>query len=127
MKKINIVFVTFFILILASCTTTKVVTPGNKESGSGKTVEMTIDAFNFGFTASQVTINKGDKVKIKFTSSSGTHGLAIPEFGISAGPVSPGQEEIVEFVADKSGSFDYFCNIPCGSGHGGMRGKLIVG
>ena len=93
---------------------------------TGKVVDITIEAFNFGFTQSPATISKGDKVRITFTSSSGTHGLAIPDFGVTLGPVSPGEQETVEFVADKAGSFAYFCNVPCGPGHKSMRGMLTV-
>jgi cytochrome c oxidase subunit 2 len=31
-----------------------------------------------------------------------------------------------EFVASKKGTFSYRCSIPCGHGHGGMEGTLIV-
>lgn len=99
-------------------------TPPSQQAGPVK--ELNIDAFNWGFTESDVTINKGDLVRLRFTSSSGTHGIAIPSAGISVGPVSPGQERIVEFVAQESGPLDYFCNVPCGQGHSGMRGQLII-
>jgi cytochrome c oxidase subunit 2 len=96
------------------------------ETKSGSIVDITINSFNFGFTATPATINKGDKVRLKLTSTNCIHGIAIPGFGISVGPVSPGEEKTVEFIADKSGSFDYFCNVPCGSGHRSMRGTLTV-
>ena len=31
-----------------------------------------------------------------------------------------------EFIADKAGTFTFYCSIPCGRGHGSMHGKLIV-
>lgn len=85
-----------------------------------------INAFNFGFTQDPVTIHKGDHVHLVVSSSEGTHGLMIPDLGIATDEVSPGQEQVVDFVADKAGTFDYFCDVPCGSGHRSMRGQLVV-
>jgi len=31
-----------------------------------------------------------------------------------------------EFVADKVGEFNFFCNVYCGEGHSEMGGKLVV-
>ena len=72
---------------------------------TGATKEITIEAFNWGFTQTPVQINKGDLVRIKLTSTSGTHGFAMPDFRVYANPIKPGQEQVVEFVADKSGTF----------------------
>ncbi len=99
---------------------------GISDSAGGPVKEINIEAYNWGFNQEPVTIKKGDRVRIKLTSSSGTHGIAIPDFGVSSGPVSPGQEEIIEFTADKAGTFVYFCNIPCGQGHSSMRGQLVI-
>ena len=105
---------------------------GQGSSGSGATAgltvkELDIEAYNFGFRVlNDVQINKGDTVKIVLTSSEGTHGLSMPDFNVNMGPVSPGQQQTAEFVADKSGTFDYFCNVPCGPGHSSMRTTLTV-
>jgi len=65
------------------------------------------------------------KVKLNIKSVDVTHGFALPEYGISE-RLPPNQAVDIEFVADKQGTFTFFCNIPCGSGHGAMRGTLIV-
>ena len=54
------------------------------------------------------------------------HGFALPDFGVSVGRLTNGESETVEFVADKTGSFSFFCTVVCGSGHSQMRGTLIV-
>ena len=87
--------------------------------------EFNIVASQFEFTPSTITVNKGDKVKITLTSDDVTHGFAIPEFNVDA-QVSKGEEKTVEFVADKIGTFTFYCSVPCGSGHSEMNGKLIV-
>ena len=32
----------------------------------------------------------------------------------------------IEFTADKQGTFTVFCSVFCGSGHSGMKGKIII-
>jgi len=89
--------------------------------------ELNIEAYNFGFkVVSSVQINKGDTVKLTVTSTEGTHGFAMPDFNVDLSPIGPGESKTMEFVADKSGTFTYFCNVPCGPGHSSMRGSLIV-
>ncbi len=117
-------------LLVAGCTQTKVISPSASNNGgeskAGKIVDMTIAAYNYGFTQSEAAINKGDTVRIKFTSTGGRHGISIPEFGVSSGPASEGEEKIIVFVADKSGNFEYFCNVPRGPGHSTMRGTIVI-
>jgi cytochrome c oxidase subunit 2 len=92
---------------------------------TGETKEFEIIASNWDWTPAQIEVNKGDRVKLKLKSIEGTHGFSLYDFGINERLV-PGKEVEVEFIADKTGRFVYFCNIPCGQGHGGMSGFLIV-
>ncbi len=87
--------------------------------------EFTMTARQWDFTPSTITVNKGDTVKITITSTDVTHGFAISEYGINT-RVSPGTTEVVEFTADKEGTFIFRCSVPCGSGHSGMEGTLVV-
>ena len=54
-----------------------------------------------------------------------THGFSIFEFGVNE-QLTPGKTTTVEFTADLVGEYVFFCTVPCGRGHSGMRGKLIV-
>jgi cytochrome c oxidase subunit 2 len=53
------------------------------------------------------------------------HGIKIAQFGVSEA-LTPGSTSRIEFVADKTGSFSFFCNVSCGAGHSSMAGTLIV-
>lgn len=86
-----------------------------------ETKEFTIKATNFEFDQKELTVNKGDTVKITLVNDSGMHGLEIPDYDVN---VKGG--ETVEFVADQAGTFDFHCSVMCGSGHASMTGKLIV-
>lgn len=92
---------------------------------TGEIKEFEITASNWDWTPAQIEVNKGDRVKLKLKSIEGIHGFALYDFGIDEKLV-PGNEVEVEFIADKQGKFIFFCNIPCGQGHGGMSGFLIV-
>jgi heme/copper-type cytochrome/quinol oxidase subunit 2 len=54
------------------------------------------------------------------------HGIYIDGYDISV-EADPGQTQTLTFVADKSGSFRFRCNVTCGAMHPFMIGKLTVG
>ncbi len=87
--------------------------------------EFTVTARQFAFEPSTLTVDKGDHVRLKVTSADVKHGFAIDEYGINQ-QLTPGQEVTVDFVADKSGEFQFYCSVVCGAGHREMTGKLIV-
>ncbi len=95
-------------------------------STSSGTREFTVEAFRYGFSPDPVTVKQGDTVRITFKARDVTHGVSLPDFGASTPPLAPGDSYTVEFVANKKGSFGYFCNVYCGPGHRGMTGTLIV-
>ena len=89
------------------------------------TREKAMTAKRWEFSPSTVTVAKGQRVVLTITSSDVTHGFSLPDFGVTAKLVA-GQETRVEFTPDKTGSFTFSCNEFCGTGHGSMRGTLIV-
>ncbi len=80
---------------------------------------------NFSFSQSELKVKKGDRVIINFESTDGFHDWSISEFSVHTDRVGAGQKSSVEFVADKTGTFEYYCSV---SSHraAGMVGKLIV-
>ena len=103
--------------------------PGNAE---GKTAapdsnvkEFDMTARKWAFEPSTIAVKEGDKVIINIKSEDVAHGFAIFEFDVNE-KILPGETTRVEFVADKKGEYVFFCSVPCGQGHGGMNGKLIV-
>jgi len=92
---------------------------------SGTTKEINVIAKQWKFEPNSIEVNLNDKVILHIKSVDVTHGIAIPDFGISK-QLSPGSEETIEFVANKKGTFSFFCNVYCGQGHKDMKGELIV-
>ena len=84
-----------------------------------------ITAKSFSFEPSTITVKKGDKVTLNITSVDVTHGFSLSAFGVSE-TLAPNTTKTVTFTADKTGSFSFFCSVFCGSGHGSMKGTLVV-
>lgn len=79
----------------------------------------------FEFSMKEIRVKKGDTVKINFASTEGFHDWKIDEFNAQTQRVQEGDTSSVEFVADKAGTFEYYCSV--GSHRQlGMVGKLIV-
>lgn len=89
------------------------------------TKSFTVTAKQWSFDPATITVKKGDRVQLAIKSIDVAHGFALSAFNVNQN-LEPGQEVTVEFVADKTGSFPFVCSVFCGSGHGGMRGTLIV-
>lgn len=85
----------------------------------------TIEGANFSFSLSEMRVKQGERVKITFVNKSGFHDWKLDEFAISTKQVPAGQQETVEFVADKKGTFEYYCSVGNHRAQG-MVGKLIV-
>ncbi|MCM8779365.1 MAG: cupredoxin domain-containing protein [Candidatus Omnitrophica bacterium] len=87
--------------------------------------EVEVKAFQYGFSPDPIIVNKGEKIRLKVTSTDVTHGILIPEYKINV-TLPPGETKVVEFLADKEGEFMLHCSVYCGIGHGRMHGRLIV-
>lgn len=94
-------------------------------NSGGETKTFDVVAKQFEFNPGTIEVNEGDTVVLKIKSIDTTHGIAIPQFGVSE-TLNPGEEKTVTFVADKKGTYDFYCNVYCGSGHGSMKGTLVV-
>lgn len=84
-----------------------------------------ITAKQWAFEPSTIRVNKGDTVVFNVTSVDVDHGLTLAQFGVDL-KLKSGETKTATFVADKTGSFTFSCHVFCGSGHGSMKGTLIV-
>ncbi len=85
-----------------------------------------VTARNFEYDPGTLHVNRGDTVLISLTSEDVMHGLYVDGYGFAA-QAEPGQPGELSFVADRDGAFHIRCNVPCGSLHPFMIGKLVVG
>lgn len=87
--------------------------------------EFTVKGDNFSFNPSAITLNKGDKVKITFTNIEGFHDFKIDAYGVATKQSKSPATEVLEFTADKAGSFEYYCSVGSHKAQG-MKGTLVV-
>ena len=73
---------------------------------------------------SVLRVKQGEFVRLVIHNADVNHPLYIPEYGIEA--EVPPEGAVVEFVANKKGSFFFLCGSYCGVGHAEMQGTLIV-
>ncbi len=117
MKKYIVIIGIIIILALAGIFTSKYFT--GKVVTQSDIKEFTVKAFRFGYTPDTITVNKGDRVRIIINNTDTLHGIRIPELDLK-------NNNQIEFTADKTGEFVWYCNNMCGKGHMEMKGKLIV-
>lgn len=88
-----------------------------------KTFEVTGKSFEFN--PREIRVKKGDRVRINFTSTEGFHDWTIDGYDLDTKQIQVSQTDSVEFVADKTGTFEYFCSV---GNHRqmGMVGQLVV-
>lgn len=85
-----------------------------------------IEASQFSYSPSVITVNPGDTVTMELVSRDVVHGLYVDGYGVSV-QADPGQTRTLTFVANQAGSFRIRCNVTCGAMHPFMTGRLNVG
>ena len=85
-----------------------------------------IEARQFAYSPSEITVNPGDTVTLQLVSTDVVHGLYIDGYDLSV-ESDPGQTATLSFKANQPGSFRFRCNVTCGAMHPFMIGKLTVG
>ncbi|HYA36757.1 MAG TPA: cupredoxin domain-containing protein [Candidatus Methylomirabilis sp.] len=84
-----------------------------------------IVAKKFDYTPNGITLKKGVPVVLEFTSADVLMGFNSPDLHVRA-DIVPGQVTRVRIVPEKAGTFAFFCDIFCGSGHENMTGTITV-
>ncbi len=87
--------------------------------------EIRMTAKKYEYDPGEIHVKQGERVRLILKALDRKHGFQIKEFGIKT-VLKKGQETVVEFVADKAGTFQFKCSKWCGFGHGRMRGRLVV-
>lgn len=87
--------------------------------------EFTVTGSNFKFSPTEMKVKQGDTVRVIFKNSGGAHDWKLDEFNAATKMLQSGQEETIEFVANKTGTFEYYCSVGTHR-QMGMKGNLIV-
>ncbi|MDQ1910227.1 cupredoxin domain-containing protein [Paenibacillus sp. GD4] len=126
MKKLIVLAIsTSLMLGLAACGQ-KEAAPAASSNAAGAAgaaaQEVKLVASNFKFDQAEYKVKKGSDVKVTLENKEGIHGVEIKGLNVKL----QGQTMSGTFKADKAGTYDIICNVPCGTGHITMKSKLIV-
>lgn len=96
---------------------------------NGTNVEIWMAVVRSHFTPEHIRIKKGDHVIWHFTNleqtRDATHGFALPGYNINLS-LEPGKSETIEFDANMSGTYAYYCTEFCSALHLEMLGYFMV-
>lgn len=124
-KNLIIVFIVLLVVVgifIYKKSNTEVVKENVKLPQDGSII---VNGGNFYFKPNIIKVKQGDTVNITFINDEGFHDFKIDEYNVRTNQIKTGEQEKVTFVADKKGSFEYYCSVGTHR-QMGMKGTLIV-
>jgi len=95
----------------------------------GNTVHVYMTAVRSHFNPEHIEVNQGDEVVIHITNveqaRDATHGFAINKYNVNVS-LEPGETQTIRFIADRAGTFPFYCTEFCSALHLEMEGYLLV-
>jgi cytochrome c oxidase subunit 2 len=82
-------------------------------------------AKRYQFTPARIEVHVNDLVRIVFSTEDIPHSFTIDDYRI-AKRAAPGQAVTFDFLANKAGTFVFYCNLTTEEGCKKMRGELVV-
>jgi cytochrome c oxidase subunit II len=111
-------------------------------TGAGNAQVIEVSAKKYDFTPNEIRVKMGSKVELKVHSVDETHGIKLDLYPEGSkdksapglvfvepednGKVEKGQDQILDFVAQQPGTYEFKCAKVCGIHHGSMKGTLVV-
>lgn len=118
MKPKNLLIVLMFLLCELALQS-----PIHLRAQEPKVIEIT--AKRFAFTPNEITLKKGETVKLKVVSEDVTHGLYLKPLKIDA-DLQPGKTTEITVTPQTAGKFTAICDHFCGVNHGNMKMTIVV-
>ena len=134
----------FFVVVFAAATvvTTGIAIPRSAAQTDANTKTIEVSAKKYDFSPAEIRVAKGTHVELKVHSVDDTHGIKLDVYPEGSkdkgapglvfdhsdqnGKVLKGADQVLDFVAQTPGTYDFKCAKFCGFGHDKMKGKLIV-
>lgn len=98
------------------------VTLEEKDGRVERTIHMGVR--QYAWDPNELRVKEGELVRLVIHNADVMHGIAIPALGVNED--IPEEGAVVEFIAGKRGTFEFFCAVYCGVGHMEMQGRIIV-
>jgi cytochrome c oxidase subunit 2 len=87
--------------------------------------EIQVTLRKYEFSPGSLRVRKGEQVQLVLAAADHDHGFKLADFNINQ-KIAKGTTVVVEFTADKAGTFQFRCSNVCGFGHRNMKGTLLV-
>ena len=87
--------------------------------------EFTVTARDYSFSPNRVEAQQDDLIKLTVQSADNAYGFTIDDYRVSK-RVPAGGSTVIEFRADRPGTFAFYSNMSNDARHAQMRGQLIV-
>lgn len=100
-------------------------TQNTTEGTTSEVRTIAVEGGSFYYKPNEVRVKKGEKVKIVLSSKDMMHDFVIDELNVKTPVVPSGETGTVEFTADQTGTFEYYCSVG-NHRQQGQIGKLIV-
>jgi len=84
-----------------------------------------ITAQKFFYDPDNIIIKKDKPVVLELISRDSLHGFNCPGLNIRT-DIFPNKTAILRFTPTKAGTFPFYCDVFCGSGHENMTGSIVV-
>jgi cytochrome c oxidase subunit 2 len=114
-------------LTIFSAASARTVAQVAKDAGTGvqavHEIQMTLRRYEF--SPGSLRVRKGERVKLVMAATDHDHGFKLDDFNVNQ-KIPKGTTVVVEFTADKAGTFQFHCSNVCGLGHRNMKGTLVV-
>ena len=88
-----------------------------------KVIEIT--AKRFAFSPNEITLKKGETVKLRIVSEDVTYGLYLKPLKIDV-DIQPGKSTEIMVTSQIAGKFTAICDYFCGVNHGNMKMTVMV-
>ena len=99
--------------------------PASTRLQAQDTRTVTVTARRFEFSPNQITLVRGETVRLQVRSEDVTHGLFVRPLGIDL-DIAPDRTTEVTVTPQQAGTYRAICDHFCGAGHGGMKMTILV-
>ena len=87
--------------------------------------EFTLTARDYSFSPNRLEAQQDDLIKLTVQSADNAYGFTIDDYRVSK-RVPAGGSTVIEFRADRAGTFAFYSNLSNDARHSQMRGQLVV-
>ncbi len=109
--------------ILGASLAALLATTSPEVTAQDKVIQVTAERFKF--TPGVIELKVGEPVVLELTTLDRKHGFQVPDLKVDEN-IEPGKVTRVRIVPSKAGTFEFHCDVFCGSGHEEMAGEIVV-